>query len=242
MDGSSQLACKTMENPTPFDLNEAIRLWQKNLGASPAFKADNLEELASHLRASVQRLQSNGLSEEEGFLIALRRIGERGLLEREYAKVNSSGAWATAALWMVMGVFLFDIGGVVSGAMAFPFFLKGRQPGPNYFLWANQALQYGWTALLILFVHRLVAKRAKGCNDFVRRCLDHPLWMILALVGFVTLARFLPLIVSNLTTQATTHRINFHWRDLIVVSPLVVWPVLPAVVLLVLARNPRREV
>jgi hypothetical protein len=89
-----------MENPTPFDLNEAIRRWQINLGASPAFKADNLEELESHLRASVQRLQSKGLSEEEGFLIALRRIGERSLLEREYAKVHPSRAWATAALWM----------------------------------------------------------------------------------------------------------------------------------------------
>ena len=92
MDGSSQLACKTMENPTHFDLNEAIRRWHKNLGASLAFKADNLEELESHLRASVQRLQSNGLSEEEAFLIAMHRIGERGLLEREYAKVNSSRA------------------------------------------------------------------------------------------------------------------------------------------------------
>ena len=77
-----------MENPTPFDLNEAIRRWQESFGASRAFGADNLEELASHLRASVQRLQADGLSEEEAFQIAVRRLGERGALERELAKVH----------------------------------------------------------------------------------------------------------------------------------------------------------
>ena len=76
-----------MENRTPFDLNEAIRRWRENLGASHALSADNLEELASHLRASVQKLQADGLSEEEAFLAATRRLGERGALEREFAKV-----------------------------------------------------------------------------------------------------------------------------------------------------------
>jgi hypothetical protein len=60
-----------MENRTPFDLNEAIRRWQQNLGASPALNADDLEELASHLRALVQKLQADGLSEEEAFLAAV---------------------------------------------------------------------------------------------------------------------------------------------------------------------------
>jgi hypothetical protein len=77
-----------METPSPFDLNEAIRCWQQNLSSSPAFKAENLEELASHLRASVQKLKATGLSEEEAFLAATQRIGERGPLEQEFAKVN----------------------------------------------------------------------------------------------------------------------------------------------------------
>ena len=76
-----------MENRTPFDLNEAIRRWQESLGASLALNADNVEELASHLRASVQKLQADGLSEEEAFQAATRRLGERGALEREFAKV-----------------------------------------------------------------------------------------------------------------------------------------------------------
>jgi hypothetical protein len=99
-----------MENPKPFDLNEAIRRWERDFGASPAFKADNLEELASHLRASVQRLKATGLSEEEAFLTATQRIGGRGLLEREYTKVNTSlvAAWPESLFWMAAGVYLLQ--------------------------------------------------------------------------------------------------------------------------------------
>jgi hypothetical protein len=101
-----------MENPTPFDLNEAIRRWQKNLGASPAFNADNLEELASHLRASVQKLKAAGLSEEEAFKIARLRIGERGPLEREFAKLTPALNWSLTLLsfWIVAGVYVLHVG------------------------------------------------------------------------------------------------------------------------------------
>ena len=99
-----------MENPTPFDLNEAIRRWQKDLGASPAFCSDNLEELESHLRDSVRRLKVYGLSEEEAFLTAVRRIGERGLLEREFAKV-SSVTWSSPVILfcVVVAIYLYQV-------------------------------------------------------------------------------------------------------------------------------------
>jgi hypothetical protein len=77
-----------MEGPTPFDLNEAIHRWQENLAASPSFNADTLEELASHLRASVQKLKATGLSEEDAFLAATQRVGEQGPLEQEFAKLD----------------------------------------------------------------------------------------------------------------------------------------------------------
>ena len=90
-------------------MNEAIRHWQQNLGTSPAFGVDNLEELASHLRASVQRLKADGHSEEEAFQIAVRRIGEHGPLEREFAKVNPVATWSLPVLsfWIVAGLYLF---------------------------------------------------------------------------------------------------------------------------------------
>jgi hypothetical protein len=100
-----------MKTPTPFDLNEAIRRWQQDLGASPAFCADNLEELVSHLRASVQKLKASGLSEEEAFRVATQRIGERGRLEREFAKVNPSATRSLPVIlfWVVAGMYLFQV-------------------------------------------------------------------------------------------------------------------------------------
>jgi len=92
-------------------LNEAIRRWQENLGKSPAFKADNLEELASHLRASVQKLKATGISEEEAFQIATRRIGEHGALEREFAKTNPFATWSLPLIlfWIVAGIYVFQV-------------------------------------------------------------------------------------------------------------------------------------
>jgi hypothetical protein len=110
-----------MENPTPFDLNEAIRCWQQNLSDSPAFKADNLEELASHLRASVQKLKAAGHSEEEAFQIATQRIGERGALEREFAKVTPSVTWSSQVLlfWGILAFFLLRVISCVSDMVLF---------------------------------------------------------------------------------------------------------------------------
>lgn len=118
-----------MENPTPFDLNEAIRRWRQDLGKSPAFQADNLEELASHLRASVQRLAATGLSEAEAFEIAVRRIGERGTLEREFCKVNVARALplSTLLFWIVTALYLWQVGfAVVKGILAWSELMAGR--------------------------------------------------------------------------------------------------------------------
>lgn len=100
-----------MDNPTPFDLNVAIRRWQKNLATSPAFSADDLEEMASHLRVSVQKLKATGLSDKDAFEIAVRRIGEREPLEREFAKVNMSSpsSFWSLVFWIVSGVYFFGV-------------------------------------------------------------------------------------------------------------------------------------
>jgi hypothetical protein len=96
-----------MENPKQFDLNEAIRRWQQDVAASPAFCADDLEELASHLRASAQRLKAAGLSEEESFLIASRRLGGADKLSSEYSKLNFGLVWQARAFWMLAGMLVF---------------------------------------------------------------------------------------------------------------------------------------
>src|ERR1017187_9086718 len=98
-----------MENQTSFDLNLAIQRWREELGQSPAFHSENLNELESHLCDSIATLQTRGLSAEEAFIIATRRIGKGGSLEMEFAKVNRRTVWLDRALWMLIGVQIWGL-------------------------------------------------------------------------------------------------------------------------------------
>jgi hypothetical protein len=86
-----------MENETPFNLEHAIRQWRDSLLQSSRLKAEELEELEIHLRDSVGALQKRGLSEDEAWLIAQRRLGQRETLKKEFAKVNSPAKVLTSA-------------------------------------------------------------------------------------------------------------------------------------------------
>ena len=79
---------KSMENPTEFDLNTALRCWLETLAQSPHFRKENVAEMEAHLRDSVEQLQSKGLSLEESFFLATRRVGSPEKLEGEFAKMN----------------------------------------------------------------------------------------------------------------------------------------------------------
>jgi hypothetical protein len=86
-----------MENETPFDLEKAIRNWLNSLLQSSRLRAEELEELELHLRDSVGALQKRGLSEEEAWIIAERRLGQRETLKKEFAKVTSPAKLVTSA-------------------------------------------------------------------------------------------------------------------------------------------------
>ncbi len=134
-----------MENTAKFDLNESISAWRRQLRESPALRNDDLEELEAHLRDSIARWQSAGLSPEEAFWIAKRRIGNDESLACEFGKVNSERVWLTRALWVVGGsltikVFL-DAASMISflGAMAAQ---RMMQAGYDFGLvqWAGRTL------------------------------------------------------------------------------------------------------
>lgn len=96
-----------MENQASFNLNQKLRAWRENLGQSPALHSENLNELESHLRDSISRLQAAGLSGEEAFLIAVRRVGSEGALGEEFGKVNRRAVWMDHLFWMLIGTQLW---------------------------------------------------------------------------------------------------------------------------------------
>jgi len=107
MDGRPPNTHKIMENQTSFDLNLAIQRWRENLAQSAAFRSENLNELESHLRDSIDRLRTRELSDEEAFLIATRRVGNTQKLEQEFGKVNGSAVWFDRCLWILVAVQLW---------------------------------------------------------------------------------------------------------------------------------------
>jgi hypothetical protein len=99
---------QVMESKTQFDLNRNLELWRQSLAQSPSFQPDNLDELEVHLRDSVNTLEDKGLSTEEAFLIAVRRVGQPTDLDTEFGKVNSESVWLSRLLWMAVGIFVFS--------------------------------------------------------------------------------------------------------------------------------------
>ena len=103
-----------MENVSQFDLNASLDRWLERLAQSPHFRNENVTEMESHVRDSVTKLQSQGLTEEESFLIAIRRVGSVGTLEPEFAKLNRNWlnliihglilAFFSVGCWFLWGV------------------------------------------------------------------------------------------------------------------------------------------
>ncbi len=211
-----------MEKPIEFDLNRAIDNWRQHLSQSPSYRADNVEELESHLRDSIATLAGTRLSEEEAFLIATRRVGMTRALEPEFAKVNGKEIWLGRLLWMLVGIqawhFISLLSTVLSRAGAhllivgFPGLIRGFAPtGPTFQTASGTSVSISSSAWF--FIADIVALTAivTGCWWLIRRTenrlsrlLRKPAGVVLAMGG-LCLALFLGSALSWLG-QAWTAR------------------------------------
>jgi len=89
------------------NLEQAIENWRNELLAQEALLAENIEELEDHLRTSLSHLVNQGLSEEEAFFIATKRMGTSTNLNAEYGKINLAVLWIQRLRWMILGVLVF---------------------------------------------------------------------------------------------------------------------------------------
>lgn len=76
-----------------FDLESHIRVWKTHVYTARSIGPEDVVELESHLRDSVDGLMQQGLSAEESFLIAVRRLGDIDLIQAEFAKVSTEELW-----------------------------------------------------------------------------------------------------------------------------------------------------
>ncbi len=75
-----------------------IAEWRAFVGQSPAVNGRDVEELEAHLRDQIADLDAAGLSSDEAFLVAVRRMGSVDELSREFAREHSGRLWKQLAL------------------------------------------------------------------------------------------------------------------------------------------------
>jgi hypothetical protein len=74
-------------------LEGQIEQWRSYLRRRQAIRAVDVDELEDHLRGEVAALVGAGLSENEGFLVAVKRMGALDAISNEFAREHSERLW-----------------------------------------------------------------------------------------------------------------------------------------------------
>ena len=74
-------------------LDERISEWRAHVLRREAILAEDVDELEDHLRSQVTELEGAGLSEDEAFLIAVKRMGSLDSISHEFAQEYSERLW-----------------------------------------------------------------------------------------------------------------------------------------------------
>jgi hypothetical protein len=74
-------------------LEEQIAQWRAYVSHRQALHGPDVEELEGHLRDQLTALGEAGLSGDEAFLVAVKRMGSLDALSREFARAHSERLW-----------------------------------------------------------------------------------------------------------------------------------------------------
>jgi hypothetical protein len=87
------------QNDAPAEpLEQQIEAWRAHLRGSGAITGPDAAELEDHLREQIGSLVGDGLSEDEAFLVAVKRMGAIDALTREFAREHSERLWKQLVL------------------------------------------------------------------------------------------------------------------------------------------------
>jgi hypothetical protein len=70
-----------------------IAEWRAYVASAPGVNGHDLDELEDHLRHQITDLNAAGLTADEAFLIAVKRLGDIDGLSREFAREHSGRLW-----------------------------------------------------------------------------------------------------------------------------------------------------
>jgi hypothetical protein len=81
------------------DLVESqIAEWRAYVAKAPAVNGRDVDELEAHLRDQIAELDAAGLTGDEAFLVAVKRMGDLDTLSREFAREHSGRLWKQLVL------------------------------------------------------------------------------------------------------------------------------------------------
>jgi hypothetical protein len=70
-----------------------IAEWRAYVAEAPGVNGRDVDELEDHLRHQIAELSAAGLTADEAFLVAVKRVGDLDELAREYAREHSGRLW-----------------------------------------------------------------------------------------------------------------------------------------------------
>jgi hypothetical protein len=70
-----------------------IAEWRAYVASAPGVNGHDVDELEDHLRQQITELSAVGLTADEAFLVAVKRMGDLDDLSREYAREHSGRLW-----------------------------------------------------------------------------------------------------------------------------------------------------
>ena len=75
-----------------------IAEWRAYVANAPGVNGHDVDELEDHLRHQIAELNAAGLTADEAFLIAVKRLGDVDGLSREFAREHSGRLWKQLVL------------------------------------------------------------------------------------------------------------------------------------------------
>jgi hypothetical protein len=80
------------------ELEAQFEQWRQYVLRRKVLQPVDADELEDHLRGSVDQLVTAGLSSDEAFLVAVKRMGSLDELSREFAREHSERLWKQLVL------------------------------------------------------------------------------------------------------------------------------------------------
>lgn len=182
-------------------LEEQIDLWRNYLRRRQAIQSVDVAELEDHLRQQVAGLEGAGLSTDEAFFVAVKRMGELDALSREFAREHSDRLWKQLVVLPADsgdqspsarrdGIVAFGFAVAAAAALKVPQ-LFGMDLDANESFYARNMSLFVLPMLTGYFVWK------RGLNSALLR------WLAVAFVAAVLLANVYPFVPKGSTEVLT---------------------------------------